>query len=84
MRLTFLGDLLVPVVAFAYYKMFGRDNIWYADLSVAFSIFVIYLVRYAIIDINKYSEDKGKDILYLEVKPKDAANVSKEIYSKTI
>ena len=79
-RLTFLGDLLVPVVAFAYYKMFGRDNIWYADLSVAFSIFVIYLVRYAIIDINKYSEDKGKDILYLEVKPKDAANVSKEIY----
>lgn len=79
-RLTFWGDLLVPLVALIYYKMIGHKYIWLAEVTVSFMIFSIYLIRYVGINIKKYLNEEEKDTLYLEVKPRDAVKVSRELF----
>ena len=79
-KLTFYGDLFTPLVAFILYTLVDSRYVWLAGAIVSFIVFSIYLLKFIKIDINKYLNDIDKDILYLEVKPKEAVTVSRDLF----
>lgn len=80
MRYTFYGDMIIPVLAFLLYKLFGKPYLWLSDFIVEFTILLLYLRHYFIIVVKEeLNEIKNSDILYLEVEPDEAANASKSL-----
>ncbi|MBR0038674.1 MAG: MATE family efflux transporter [Lachnospiraceae bacterium] len=80
MRHTFYGDMIIPVLAFLLYKMFGKPYLWLSDFIVESTILLLYLRHYFIIVVKEeLNEIKNSDILYLEVEPDEAANASKSL-----
>ena len=80
MKFTFYADMIIPVLAFLLYKMFGKPYLWLSDFIVELVVFLLYLRHYLIIVVKEeLNEIKNSDILYLEVEPDQAANASKSL-----
>ena len=80
MRYTFYGNMIIPVLAFLLYKMFGKPYLWLSDFIVEFTILLLYLRHYFIIVVKEeLNEIKNSDILYLEVEHDEAASASKSL-----
>lgn len=80
-RLTFFGDVITPLVAFVSLNHFGKIYLWAGKFVVAFAVLIIYLIRYFILYENDLKESISDDILYLEVKPNDAVDVSEQLHN---
>lgn len=83
-RLTFFGDLFIPVLAFILFMLVGKQYIWLSDFFVDVIILVCYLKHYfSIVLKEEEREIKNSDILYLEVEPSQAVNASESIVQYT-
>lgn len=80
MKFTFYADMIIPVLAFLLYKMFGKPYLWLSDFIVELVVLLLYLRHYFIIVVKEeLNEIKNSDILYLEVEPDEATNASKSL-----
>ena len=79
-KLTLIGDLLTPALALTMVKLIGKIYLWFAEIIIASIVLISYLIRFAIAYFTKeIKEEKEGDILYLEVKPDEALEASKEL-----
>lgn len=79
-KLTLIGDLLTPALALTLMKLIGKVYLWFAEIVVAAMVLISYLIQFAIDYFKKeITEEKEGDVLYLEVKPNEALEASREL-----
>lgn len=78
--LTLVGNLTLPVFAYALFKVFAPPYIWLGNTVTAVLIFVINTVRYiSFVKKDRESASPDEKTLYLSVKSEEALEASKDI-----
>jgi Na+-driven multidrug efflux pump len=79
-RLTLIGNLTLPLFAYALYKLFSPPYVWLSYLMTVALIFIINICWHIyIIKNEKNKSDDNAEILYLTIKPENAAEAANDI-----
>lgn len=79
-RLTLIGNLTLPIFAYALYKLLSPPHMWLCYLFTTLIIFIINLIRYIIlVKRDKANIGNREEILYFTVTPDKAEEASRDI-----
>lgn len=79
-KLTLIGNLAMPLFAYALYKLCSPPYIWLCNTFTAVLILIVNIMRYiSFIKKDKSTSNQNEEILYLTVPSEKAIEASKDI-----